>query len=982
MRRRTALATALLSATLVASACSTSSRPLTGTGGKPQNKGGSGTGRTISTGDTTAQSTPASGGGSSLGGIVVGGQAGSAIGGTASGGQTGSAIGGNAAGNAAGQPAGGSAGQLLGGTTAGGQPGPGSGGEAAGGQGTSNQGGSGAGGSSSPPAGTIPDPGESPSYSMDLGWQFIREDVSGAETTAFDDSKWSQVSTPHTYNDVDSFRVYTSHSSGDTGSYQGPAWYRKHFKIPAAYSGKKAIIEFERIKTGAKFYLNGTQVGVFDDGISSCGIDVTGKVAFGATENVLAVRVDNSGTYAESTTDVGFQWNNKATNPNYGGLIGHIWLHLPGRIYQTYPLYNNLQTSGIYIYGTNYTNINSQGTKGDLTLNVEAEVSNESGSAQGATLGVKVVDAVDGASLGTFQGTATSLPATGTTVLHASGALTSVNLWSDVSPRLYDVVTTLNVGGEEVNRRGTITGFRKTEFKGGAGTGGVFVNDRFVYLLGFAQRSSNEWAGLGEAVPDWMHDYHTNMIRAANSNYVRWMNITPQRTDVASSDKYGVINIVPAGDKESDPTGVQWTQRLNVMRASMIYLRNNPSVLFWEAGNAGVTAAHMKDMADVQALRDPKEKGGRGLGDKIMADTGGAAYADWFGTLSESSANIVCSLGSCPSFDGYSDAYRDQGPILEEEDYREEAMRGIWDEYTPPHLGGFIPGPTDTYHLNSESFATGQVSRLDGWLNLYTIRNVDSAHSRFSGYASVYFSDSNADGRLQSSSVARCSGKVDAVRLPKQIYYTFRVAGNTQPDIHIIGHWTYPAGTTKTMYVLSNTSSVELFVNGLSKGRVTKGIDHYVFSWPSTAWASGRIKAVGYDASDTQVCQHELTTAGPPAAIKLTPTVGPGGLRADAQDVVMFDVEVVDANGQRCPADEDRIDFAMTGPGNWRGGYNTAMLASTNNIYLYTEAGINRVFIRSTLTPGDITLHASRAGLTSAMAVVTAKAVNVLDGLL
>jgi beta-galactosidase len=96
----------------------------------------------------------------------------------------------------------------------------------------------------------------------------------------------------------------------------------------------------------------------------------------------------------------------------------------------------------------------------------------------------------------------------------------------------------------------------------------------------------------------------------------------------------------------------------------------------------------------------------------------------------------------------------------------------------------------------------------------------------------------------------------------------------------------------------------------------------------------------------------------------------------------MYDVEVVDANGQRCPTDEDRIDFAMTGPGFWRGGYNTRVLASTNNTYLLTEAGINRVFVRSTLTPGDITLTASRAGLTSATAVVTAKAVPVKDGLL
>jgi len=108
--------------------------------------------------------------------------------------------------------------------------------------------------------------------------------------------------------------------------------------------------------------------------------------------------------------------------------------------------------------------------------------------------------------------------------------------------------------------------------------------------------------------------------------------------------------------------------------------------------------------------------------------------------------------------------------------------------------------------------------RLDIWKNVYTILNKDSAHSRYAGYASIYWADSNADGRQQSSEVCRASGKVDAVRLPKELFYAHRVVGSQEPDIHIIGHWTYPAGTRKTMYVVANTPSVELFVNNVSLG--------------------------------------------------------------------------------------------------------------------------------------------------------------------
>ena len=57
--------------------------------------------------------------------------------------------------------------------------------------------------------------------SFDLNWKFIRDDVQGAEAPAFDDSAWVTVSTPHSFNDVDSFRTIISHGGGDRGTLQG-----------------------------------------------------------------------------------------------------------------------------------------------------------------------------------------------------------------------------------------------------------------------------------------------------------------------------------------------------------------------------------------------------------------------------------------------------------------------------------------------------------------------------------------------------------------------------------------------------------------------------------------------------------------------------------------------------------------------------------------------------------------------------------------
>ena len=90
---------------------------------------------------------------------------------------------------------------------------------------------------------------------------------------------------------------------------------------------------------------------------------------------------------------------------------------------------------------------------------------------------------------------------------------------------------------------------------------------------------------------------------------------------------------------------------------------------------------------------------------------------------------------------------------------------------------------------------------------------------------------------------------------------------------------------------------------------------------------------------------------------------------------------MVDADGNRCPLDEGRVDFAMTGPGVWRGGVNVGIPKSTNNMYLNTECGINRVFIRSTLTPGKITLKATRPDLPPASIDVESVPVSINAGL-
>ena len=838
-------------------------------------------------------------------------------------------------------------------------------------------------------------------YNFNSGWKFSFGDSAGADQPGFDDASWTGVSLPHTWNETDTYRAYISHGGGDVGErMMGIGWYRKHFKLPASADGQKIFVQFDGLRQAGHFYVNGKLVGLHEDGVTAAGFDISQFVNYGGKDNVIAVKVDNSTTYKEESSGINFEWNSKDFNPNFGGLNRNASLIVTGKVYQTLPLYANLKTSGVYIYPESIDLKNKT-----ANLKVESEVVNETADYASITLSAVVVDD-KGNVCAKFDGNTSDLVAGQGEVFTAEGTLANARFWDVTDPYLYHVFTILTVNGKVEDVVDTRTGFRQTEFKGGAGKGGVWLNGRFVWLTGYSQRSADDWAGLAGAYPDWMHDYTMNLVKQTHGNYVRWMHVAPEKADVDACDEYGIVEVCPAGDKERLVEGRQWDQRVEVMRASMIFYRNNPSILFWEAGNTIVKPEQMQQMVALRKEVDPY--GGRVMGtrDNDLSDANNALtpVSEYYGVMIGQSPQTDKVSGD-DIFRGYSIARRDKAPLIETEDFRDEAGRNVWDNYSPPHFGfkpKIVPGPGgrpgsggDSWHWNSEQFCLAAAVRYTSYVK-NRIDNPDPAHSKWSGYSSIYFSDSDADGRQQGSYVLRVSGKVDGVRLPKPLFYVSRVMQNEQPDISIIGHWTYPQGTRKTVYVAaSHCDKVELFVNGRSVGVQTKTFKFadttgnknpepeetgYIYAFPDVTFNPGVIKAVASKFGKV-VAQQQIETASEPVAIKLTVTTGPKGLQADGSDVAFVDFEVVDAKGRRCPTDEARVDFAINGPAIWRGGFNAAKLNSTNNLYLDTECGINRVAIRSTMQAGVITLTASRPGLSSATIKIDSKAVTITDGL-
>ena len=880
-------------------------------------------------------------------------------------------------------------------------------------------------------------------------WKFIKSDVSGASATSFDDSAWSPVSLPHTWND-DKYREWCNSDNVPAadplepkGTYYGIGWYRKHFAVDASYAGRKVILEFQGIGRCAHFFVNGKDLGYHENGIGPCGLDVTGALNPAGTDNVIAVWVTNDFNYVTQEYGTVLPYG-QPFNVNYGGLNRDAVLHVADPLYQTLPLYRNLGTQGIYIYPTNIDTLAQ--TAG---VTVQAEVKNDYPAAKTATLDAVIVDA-SGSQVGTtFSAAAQTVAAGQLATFNATTNLSGVHFWSPDYPYMYQVYTILKVGGVVVDVAKTPLGVRKYKF---GSTIGLECNGHPLYLNGYAPRSTMEWPDVGMP-PDWMVDYDFALIKASNGNFLRPMHAAPRRVQVDAADRYGVVMTVPAVATENDePVEANWVQKLADMRDVTIYFRNNPSVLFYEGCNGDLSAQHMTDMLNVRLTWDPN--GGRLAGTR-SSGPGSDAYG-------------IREYGS--PMDGVD--YDTTVPIWDAEYGRGEAPRHVWDNDTPmlnPRWDGKNADPTPvagTVGDTTHKYLTGgyfyvasdfhQALGLDGtdgnciddylavipdgtgYTNGYfrlqnseemVLENLAKYYARYErsvfvqpqatsaskgvmvGGAKIIWADSVTDGRMVNMEVARVSGVLDGARLPKEVYYGMQVAQNPNPQVYIVGHWNYAPGyVKKELYVVGNTSQVRLQAFD-TKGNLVKDygfgttsffpasilpvggdqVNHYVFRFDNVAWQAGSLVATGYnDGSATAVATHTKSTAGTPASVRITPITSPAGWQADGEDVAMFDVEVVDANGQRCLTYEDAVTFDGSGTpttGVFLGGYNGGVRYSTNFSHLLSgyklnvEAGVNRVFVRSTRTAGAFTLNASANGLATGSATVTSAAFPVANGL-
>ena len=154
---------------------------------------------------------------------------------------------------------------------------------------------------------------QSKKVNFDFGWKFMEQDVAGAQTASFDDTKWQSVDLPH---DWDIHHAPNADApTGNGGGYfpGGTGWYRKQVKDTdlKLANGETLWLNFEGVYQCSEIFVNGTKVSTHAYGYTPFKVNITPYINKGI--NTIAVRVDNS-------KQPNCRWYSGS------GIYRHVWL--------------------------------------------------------------------------------------------------------------------------------------------------------------------------------------------------------------------------------------------------------------------------------------------------------------------------------------------------------------------------------------------------------------------------------------------------------------------------------------------------------------------------------------------------------------------------------------------------------------------------------------------------------------------------------
>jgi len=327
-------------------------------------------------------------------------------------------------------------------------------------------------------------------------------------------------------------------------------WYRRMISIPEQWNGSKILLHFGAIDWESEIFINGNSVGIHKGGYDEITFDITPYLT-GKKEQELIVRVfDPTESYGQP--------RGKQENPPHGNLI--MYTPVTG-IWQT-------------VWMEPVADCSIKGLKlvpdvdnSRLKLMVETD-----GLAKDLTI---VATAKDGEKIvGTVSGKAG---------VYLYIPIKKAKLWSPDSPFLYDLSLELKSGSATIDHVESYFGMRKISIEQVGDHQKIFLNNKFVYNLGFLDQGF--WPdGIYTAPTDEALKFDIQIQKDFGYNFVRkHIKVEPQRW-YYWADKLGLMvwqDMPSANSYRANPPAVDTLQFRKELERMVDGRFNSPSIICW-----------------------------------------------------------------------------------------------------------------------------------------------------------------------------------------------------------------------------------------------------------------------------------------------------------------------------------------------------------------------------------------------------------------
>lgn len=735
---------------------------------------------------------------------------------------------------------------------------------------------------------------------------------------------------------------------GETGKlpWWGKATYTKNLNVsqPELESGTRYLLDIDGAMSGAKVFVNGQQAAEWPYGYASFRADMTPYVKAG--DNEIQITLDNPE-------------NSSRWYPG-GGVYRNVWLTKEAPV--------SVGQWGTYLVATP-----GEGNTADVNLEI--------------TLDSNVKPYVGDVTTKIYDGNKVIASATTTDsisdgkVLVQDFTLKDVELWSPETPKMYLAQTTvINPDGKEAVYN-TPFGVRSIEFT----PEGFYLNGEKSFLKGVCLH--HDAGALGAVWNNTAWERRLKLLKEMGCNAIRTSHNPPAPEFLELCDSLGFL----VEDEFTD----SWTLPLNKKPNGYVSLydkwaekdlkamihrdRNHPSVVLWSIGNEceeqldPTTWWVPLTLYDIVKQTDPTRPVTSG-NNKLPAyktayhlvnDVYGFnykphAYAD-FHKRYPNQPVIGAETASCVSTRGYY-----QFPVSDEKGkgWNDGAPYQVssYDLYAP----GWASKPDYEWEFEDQApYLCGEFvwTGID-YLGEPTPYNVDwSILTNFTSPEEKAKAEEALKQQAQTPPPARSSyfGIIDLAGFPKDRYYIYQSRWNPElPMAHILPHWNWEGreGEVTPVHVYTSGDSAELFVNGVSQGKKTKGEREYRLRWDDVTYTPGTVEVVAYK-DGKEWARDKVTTTGKASQIKMSEDYkGP--------DLTYVKVEIADKEGKMVPDANNDLKFSISGPGKIVA---TDAGDPTSHIPFYSKElpafnGLCSVIVERT-GPGKITVKADSKGLKS-----------------